>query len=168
MTHVPPCTERDSETERWLLSSLVGASRDQARAEWQALGMTLLPLGAHFSAVRIPGVLVQAAARSHDRPTMVVRLTECLRGPVIHDPCFDRYYALVPTSPDQVRIAGTEYLSDGAYLGVPRTDHTEIDAEVLISYWAVPPTRPHTLCSLTAVREFVLLGHIATGDNDQS
>ncbi|MDQ0595906.1 hypothetical protein QF037_000251 [Streptomyces canus] len=163
---VRPRAERGVETERWLLSGLAGAGRDRARMEWQELTVTLLPLGRHFAVVRIPGAMVRAAAASHDRPTVNVRLAECLRGPVIHDPGFDRYYALVLPGSGQVRTApGMGYLGDGAYLGVPRTDHTELDQESLASYWAVPITRPHGLCSLAAVCEFALLGHV-TADGD--
>lgn len=165
---VRPRAERDLEAERWLVAGLVGAGRDRARIEWQELGVTLLPLGVHFAVVRIPGAMVRAAVGSHDRPTVTVTLDECLRGPVIHDPGFDRYYALVPPSTDQLRIVpGTGYLGDGAYLGVPRTDHTELDQESLASYWAVPITRPHGLCSLSAVCEFALLGHVTADGDDQ-
>jgi hypothetical protein len=169
MTRTPPCTERDFETERWLLSTLVGEGRDRARVEWQELGMTVLPLGTHFSAVRIPGALVHAAAKGDEQSTVTMRLAEYLRGPVIHDPGFDRYYALVPTSTDQVGVVGgTQYLSSGTYLGVPRTDQVELDKETLGSYWAVPMAGPQALCRLVDVCEFVLLGHILTADEEQS
>lgn len=153
----------------WLLSTLGGPGRERARVEWQELGVTVLPLGKHLSAVRIPGDLVRAAAQCDEASEVGACLAERLRGPVIHDPGFDRYYALVPTSAGPVQSApGTEYLSSGTYLGVPRSDYTELDKETLASYWAVPMISPGALCTLAAVREVALLSHILTSDEDES
>ncbi|MEU6375514.1 hypothetical protein [Streptomyces sp. NPDC046909] len=161
--------DRQLDVERWLLSSLVREGRDRSRVEWQELGVTVLPLGDHLSAVRIPGALVRAAVQCDEGSAVGARLAERLRGPVIHDPGFDRYYALVPTSAGPVRVPpGTEYLGGGTYLGVPRTDLTALDKGTLASYWSAPITRPGALCALADVCELALLGHILTNEEAES
>ncbi|NUP19892.1 MAG: hypothetical protein HOZ81_28190 [Streptomyces sp.] len=129
--------------------------------------MTVLPLGEDFSAIRLPGALVHAAAQSDEPSAVRACLAERLGGPVIRDPAFDRYYALVQTSIDPVRIAPrTEYLGSGTYLGVPRTNRTELDETTRDSYWSVPMARPGALCRVADVLEFTLLCHILTADED--
>ncbi|WP_336113305.1 hypothetical protein [Streptomyces sp. PTD9-10] len=59
--------------------------------------MALLPLGSLFSAVRIPGHLLFAAAGTAEFSEVGAFLDEALDGrPVICDPRGLRYYALVP------------------------------------------------------------------------
>lgn len=131
--------------------------------------MTLLPLGDHLSAVRIPGVLVHAAVGSDEPSVIADCLAERLQGPVIHDPGFDRYYALVLSSTGPVCVPpGAEYLGSGTFLGVPRTDCTELNKGTLASYWAVPVSRPGALCALADVCEFALLGRTLTNGEAES
>ncbi|MEV5314026.1 hypothetical protein [Streptomyces sp. NPDC052610] len=90
---------------------------------------------------------------------MADRLARRLRGgPVIHDPGFGRYYALVPPGTAQLWLAPpAECLGEGTYLGVPRADRTE-PHEPTPSYWAVPVHRPRRLCSAADVHALVAAG----------
>ncbi|MFF4061508.1 hypothetical protein ACFYZ8_35175 [Streptomyces sp. NPDC001668] len=144
--------------EEWVASA--HPSPGMVWDEWSSVAkLALIPLGHNFEAIRVPESLVHVAAMSEEPPTVGVQLAQHLRGPVIHDPGFRRYYALVPvgtatewTAPD------AECLSSGTYLGVPRADHTEMDEHTRASYWSVPMTRPGHLCSAEAVLALVIVG----------
>ncbi|MER7401045.1 hypothetical protein ABT373_00850 [Streptomyces sp. NPDC000070] len=104
-----------------------------------------------------------------ERHTVSDRLARCLGGgPVIHDPGFRRYYALVP--PGTARTwcePEAACLGEGTYLGVPRGDRTEFDEQTRASYWAVPMVRPGWLCAVADVRALVWAGG-CPGDEDES
>nr|WP_205615194.1 hypothetical protein [Streptomyces harenosi] len=148
----------------WLLSA--HPRPGYARAEWQANGVVLLPLGTLFSAVRIPGRLVQAVAAGTEPEVIDAVLREVLDGgPVICDPHRPRYYALVPASmprtwrraADDWRVADVDCLGLGTYLGVPRLDAVE-PAAGTASYWSVPMRSAGVLCAPLKVARLIAAG----------
>ncbi|XUL90983.1 hypothetical protein ACQ86D_33770 [Streptomyces galilaeus] len=160
--------ERRLAVEHWLLSTVPGMGRDRARMEWREHAVTMLPLGTLFSAVRLPGDLVLAAACSGWDPEQVdAFLDETLDGgPVICDPHQRRFYVLVPASmPDKWRKAaeewrplGVECLGHGTILGVPRVDATESSADVYASYWSVPMSSAGVLCAAVDAARLIAAG----------
>ncbi|GAA1009890.1 hypothetical protein GCM10009564_26410 [Streptomyces thermogriseus] len=89
--------ERQLAVAYWLLSA--ARDRDVARREWLTHGAALLACGGIFSAVRMPGDLVRAAAQTADEAEVNGFLRRALDGgPVIHSRYADHYYVLVPGS----------------------------------------------------------------------
>ncbi|MYR40886.1 hypothetical protein [Streptomyces sp. SID5910] len=130
-------------------------------------GLAMLSLGALFSAVRIPGRLVQAVAVSTDPQDIDAVLEEALQGgPVICDVRGPRYYALVPPSvPRTWREAvedwqsqEVECLGSGTYLGVPVLDAVDFPRRGNGSYWAVPMASAGSLCRPLSVARLVAAG----------
>ncbi|MFI8216731.1 hypothetical protein [Streptomyces sp. NPDC085932] len=86
-------------------------------------------------------------------------------GPVVCDPRFSRYYALVsaglPETLRQVANAWTALdvhcLGRDSYLGVPRPDVARRD-HTLASYWSVPMDSATELCALVAVARLIATG----------
>lgn len=164
---VHPMADRQLAVEHWLLSPL--KYRDHARQEWQAHGVTLLPLGGLFSAVRLPQRLVLAVAGGNGPSAAVdAFLGEVLAGgPVICDPHGRRYYALAPASmpvtwhqaADDWRVTDVDCLGRDAYLGVPRVDLTTFDRHTYASYWSVPMPSMATLCAPLAIARLITAGH---------
>ncbi|MFF0226145.1 hypothetical protein [Streptomyces sp. NPDC004629] len=164
---VPTSADRQLATEHWLLATLDGPYRNRARLEWQEHGVALLPLGTLFSAVRLPGRLVEAAAGHPLAPADVdTYFAESLDGgPVNHDPHGQRYYALVPaTMPatwkkevDDWRVVDVDCLGRGTYLGVPRVTATR-GAQVRASYWSVPIGSAALLCAPLTVARLIAGG----------
>ncbi|OUC98119.1 hypothetical protein CA983_29585 [Streptomyces swartbergensis] len=145
-------------------------SPDTVRREWSgAAKLALIPLGRAFDAVRLADCIVHRAVGSDDSCVARDRLAQYLEdGPVIHDPGFRRYYALVPTG--TAETWGTpiaECLGEGTYLGVPRADHAELDAHTQASYWVRPMTRPGHLCRPADVLALVMMGG-RVDDEDES
>lgn len=160
-----PAADRRQTVEEWLLSG--HPSPRLARAEWRAHGLVLLPLGTLFSAVRIPGRVVQAVAASADPLDVDQILDEVLDGgPVVCDAHGPRYYALVPArvprtwqaAADEWRAGGVECLGHGTYLGVPPPDAVEFPVRGLSSYWSVPVATAGKLCRPLAVARLVAAG----------
>jgi len=154
----PPRALQFETVEEWVASA--HPSPSAVCDEWSSIAtLALIPLGQSFEAIRIPDHIIHVAVMSDEPPIVGARLAQHLRGPVIHDPGFRRYYALVPvgTSPEWT-ASDAECLSGGTYLGVPRSDHTEMDQHTRASYWAVPMTRPGHLCSPEVVRALVIVG----------
>ncbi|GHF13630.1 hypothetical protein GCM10014715_81520 [Streptomyces spiralis] len=155
---VHTAADRRLAVEHWLLAA--HPEPKQARAEWAEHGVALLRLGTLFSAVRIPGRLIQAVAATTDPRELDTFLEDALDGgPVISDPGGNRYYALVPASvPRTWRAAvddwstqNVEVLGCGTYLGVPRVDAVEY--RPLGTYWSVPMPSAAVLCPpLTVAR----------------
>ncbi|MFJ9243826.1 hypothetical protein [Streptomyces sp. NPDC101776] len=159
--------ERRLAVEQWLLSSVPGG-RDRARMEWQEHAVTMLPPGTLFSAVRLPGDLVLAAACSSWNPEVIDPfLDETLEGgPVICDLHQRRYYVLVPASmpatwtqaAEEWRPLGVECLGRGTIIGVPRVDVTESTVQGIESYWSVPMSSAAMLCSPLHVARLIAAG----------
>lgn len=151
---VHPAADRRLAAEHWLLATLPASARDRARLEWQQHEVAMLPLGGLFSAVRLPGALVAAVAGSAEPDRLDQFLRETLDGgPVICDPHFLRYYALVPASMprtwhqalDDWRAVDVDCLGRNSYLGVPRLDAAGWPRPHA-SYWSVPMDSPAVLC----------------------
>lgn len=126
----------------------------------------MLPLGGLFSAVRIPGHLLTALSARSGVGCVDTLLAETLGGgPVVCDPRFSRYYALVsagmPETLRQVSDAWTALdvhcLGRDSHLGVPRLDAVRRD-QALASYWSVPMDSATELCTLVAVARLIAAG----------
>ncbi|TVZ94271.1 hypothetical protein [Streptomyces sp. BK340] len=161
---VRPGADRRLAVEHWLLSA--HPAPEQARLEWQEQKVALLPLGTLFSAVRIPGRLVFAAAGTAEFGEVDAFLDDALDGgPVICDPRGLRYYALVPVrvpitwrqAADEWRAtAAVELLGCGTYLGVPRVTEVDFDPWACVSYWCVPMST--ALCAPLRVARLITAG----------
>ncbi len=158
---------RELAAAHWLLSA--HPEPDQALQEWLSKGgLVLLPLGTLFSAVRIPGHLVHAAAGSEDPTVVDTFLAEALvAGPVICDPRGCRYYALVPAgTTGRWRDPRAECLGNGTYLGVPRLDAVDPKHQASSSYWSVPMFSAAELCGPAAVAQLVAVGSHLTAEEE--
>ncbi|MFF8872390.1 hypothetical protein [Streptomyces massasporeus] len=139
--------------EDWLLAA--ASDVQQARREWGEGGLTLLRCGDLFTAIRLPGDSVRAAASSIDPAEVSAYLAKVLDGgPVIASR--SRYYALVPPSTGVAwQHPDAECLTWGTWLGVPPV--TSTTCEDSPAYWAVPMSRPGKLCDTDAVSRLVRL-----------
>ncbi|MGW1951277.1 hypothetical protein ACWCPI_00715 [Streptomyces sp. NPDC001920] len=165
---VHPTADRRLAVEHWLLADLNAQGRDRARVEWRQFGVAMLPLGVRFSAVRLPGDLVLAAACSSWNPAEVDQfLAEALDGgPVVCDPRHHRYYALVPGSmPRTWRQAAEDWremdvdcLGSGTILGIPPLYRDEFNPTAVASYWSVPMPSAATLCKPLSVARLIAAG----------
>jgi len=147
-------------TEEWLASA--HPSPSTVCQEWGSIAqLALIPLGRSFEAVRIHEDIVHGFAGSDDPATVSARLAESLNGgPVIRDPGFHRYYALVPPGTAEAwRTPVAECITAGTYLGVPRADRVESNGGTRTSYWSVPMSRPNGLCTAADVLALVKVGH---------
>lgn len=153
---------------RWLASA--HRTPAQARREWGATGMTLLPLGGRFSAVRMPARVVTAVlgGRCPSRALDALLAEAFDGGPVICDPASGRYYALVPAAmprtwhqaADEWRQDSVEVLGVDVLLGVPSLARTEPSDSGPASYWSVPPSAAGRLCApLTVARLIAAARH---------
>lgn len=150
--------EADLAIRNWLLHA--AEYQGWARDHWWNIGVTMLPTGKQFSAIKMSERLVLAAVGKDASDGVAERLASSLRGPVIHDPPGRRYYALVPPGADArwAPCKNTEALGRGAFVGVPRPGITEPDGAGRASYWVVPMTTAGELCVRQAVVHFVALG----------
>lgn len=149
--------ERQLAVAHWLLAA--ARDRDKAREEWLTQDAALLACGGIFSAVRMPGELVRAAAQTADEVKVDVFLRHALDGgPVIRGRYSDQYYALVPASTAWRRppcsVPGLECLGKSHYLGVPAVDRTQPEGR---AYWSVPMDSPGELCEPRLVWAMVRL-----------
>ncbi|MFE6365813.1 hypothetical protein ACFVP3_38265 [Streptomyces sp. NPDC057806] len=149
----PPSTRS---VAAWLASA--HPSPDTVREAWDTEArLALIPLGKLFDAVRIAESLVHGVAETTDPATVNSWLGWRFNGrPVIHDPAGRRYYALVPPGTAcGWRARAAACLGEGTYLGVPRTDLTDLEEHASGSYWVVPLARPGRLCTTADVLTFV-------------
>lgn len=159
--------DRRLASEHWLLSALPATLRDRARLEWRQHRVAILPLGGLFSAVRIPELLLTALSPGTEADCVDEFLAEALGGgPVICDPRFSRYFALVPARmpatlrqmADTWRGLEVACLGRGSYLGVPRPDVVNREL-ALASYWSVPMDWAAVLlCSPLTVARLIAAG----------
>ncbi len=147
---------RELAVGHWLLTAT--NDRRQARVEWETSGIALLRCGSIFSAVRIPAVVVHAAAGTEDAQAVDAYLSDALQGgPVFSDSCSQVYYALVPASTARRwDVPETECLGVNCYLGVPSPERTSPAA--YRSHWSVPMDGPGALCTPDSVSQMVLYG----------
>ncbi|GAA0289701.1 hypothetical protein PV735_05200 [Streptomyces turgidiscabies] len=148
----------DEAVGAWLLGAT--ESRDRSRTEWQDLGVTMLPTGRIFSAIRMSARLVHAAACTTDLAAVDHYLARALvGGPAIHDPHRCRYYVLM--SADSGRP--WEYTRDveprglGSYVGVPRPGRNAPD-DSGAPYWSVSMEAAGALCAPSVVAALVEIG----------
>ena len=142
----------------WLLTAT--ESRDRSRTEWQNLGVTMLPTGIAFSAIRMSARLIHAAACTTDLEAVDHYLARALvGGPAICDPDRCRYYALV--SSDSGRpwecTRDVEPRGLGSYVGVPRPGRNSPDGSGA-PYWSVPMEAAGSLCAPSVVAALVDIG----------
>ncbi len=154
-----PAEDRRQAPTSWLLSAT--KARDRARMEWHEVGVTMLPCGVLFSAVRITERLVHAACGTDQTEVVNAYLAHTLLGgPAIHDPRRARYYTLVPAGAAAKwrSVRDAEGLGRGCYLGVPRPDLTTYDPQAWHPYWSVPMLSAGGLCGPEAVSQLVAFG----------
>ncbi|MEU9557110.1 hypothetical protein [Streptomyces fumanus] len=165
--------DRGLTIEQWLLST--HPSPRHARTEWLRHGVTLFPLGDLFSAIRLPGRLVQALASSTDPVDADAFLADALDGnPVICDMQGPRYYVLVPASvprtwhdaADDWRRDDVECLGRNAYLGVPHPSATRFPERGIASYWSVPMASVGELCAPLTVARLIAAGVHVLADRE--
>lgn len=160
---LPDTTGDDLPIEQWLLT----AARDaqQARWEWDEGGLTFLRCGPSFTAIRLPGDLIRAAAGSTDPAEIDPFLAEALRGaPVIGPHGLHSYYALVPpTAGLRWKHRDPECLAWGTWLAVPSVKRTAYQATDGY-YWAVPVREPGELCDVDAVDALTRRGQERMGE----
>ncbi|MEV0170403.1 hypothetical protein AB0I00_04650 [Streptomyces sp. NPDC050803] len=155
--------------QEWLASA--HPSPSTVHREWSsAARLALIPLGRLVDAVRLGEVLVHSVAGISDPATVNDWLGWSFNcGPVIHDPAGRRYYALAPPgTAREWQAPAAACLGEGTYLGVPRTDLTELDERTRCSYWAVPVTRRGWLCRASDVLTLVMAGHDPAEDEARS
>jgi hypothetical protein len=130
--------------QEWLASA--HPSPSTVRNEWiSAAKLALIPLGHAFEAVRLPEDIVHRIAAT-DAPSVV---------------------QVPPDTGEQWLAPVVECLGKGTYLGVPRTDRTELDEETRASYWVVPMAHPGALCTAADVLALVMAGG-CLADEDES
>ncbi|MFH8792434.1 hypothetical protein [Streptomyces sp. NPDC017941] len=114
----------------------------QAEAEWANSGLAILPTGALFDAIRVPGQLIHTAVGSDDPATVGGALDRWLHGPVVRDirTGSGSYYVLV--APDAPWEGPADRVATGDYLTVPRVGQQASP----VTFWAVPPPRRGQLC----------------------
>ncbi|MEV5551922.1 hypothetical protein AB0L35_38305 [Streptomyces sp. NPDC052309] len=142
--------DRALAVETWLLSA--APDLKTARWEWRQGGPTFLRCGGTFTAIRIPGSVVHAAAGTAEPRAVDGYLEEALDGgPVIAGHGLTRYYALVPasTGPRPDLVPGADCLAPRTLLGVPPVRRTTYQGGE--SYWSVPMDSPGELCLAAAV-----------------
>ncbi|WP_369185827.1 hypothetical protein [Streptomyces sp. Y1] len=153
--HLVTGAEREAGVRQWLLTSLPGADRPDAAADWETRGVTVLPTGTLFSAVRLPADVAAKAAGSTDWAAIDRYLSSALDGPVICTREGGAYVALVPPSAARTwSVSGVVFLGRGSVVAVPAPglvrDHSPG------AYWSVPMESPGVLCLADDV------AHVAT------
>ncbi|MFD8805547.1 hypothetical protein [Streptomyces sp. NPDC059597] len=130
---------------------------------WEEGCDQLLPLGARFAAVRIPGRIMHTAVRSSDTAAVAAVARDTLRGPVIAGTYARErtYWALVPWRahvywPDY--LTDTPYLGPGSYLNVPPPTCT-----VPPIYWVTRPRYRYDLCTREQVFNLIIRGRQQEG-----
>ncbi|GAA2621284.1 hypothetical protein [Streptomyces vastus] len=142
----------------WLLAAT--DDRDLARKQWAEQEIALLACGGIFAAVRIPALLVWAAAGTDELPEVDDFLRKTLYGgPVFMDIHAHQYYLLVPASTawrwNDRDFPGVACLGRDHYLGVPAIRHTTPRGR---SYWCVPLDSPAELCTYRNVEVLIRAG----------
>ncbi|MCI3277667.1 hypothetical protein [Streptomyces cylindrosporus] len=149
---------RELAVAEWLLVAAHNA--DEAVTDWRNTGLAVLECGGVFAALRIPALLVVAAARTSHPGDVAEYLAGALHGgPVIVSANGDQYYALVPPSTAKRKLPhGIECLTRSSLLFVPRPDLTDPNQHAHTSYWAVPMDGPGALCQPDAVLQVATVG----------
>jgi hypothetical protein len=147
---VHPSGDRRLAVAHWLLTAALDPV--QARKDWPRVGTVLLRCGEVFTAVRMPGRLVEAAAGTGNPACMTTSLRELTGGGGVWADRHSRaVYFLVPAETTRAwNVPGTQCLDDRYVVGVPWPggDACE-DGER--THWLVEMDAPGTLCSADAV-----------------
>ncbi|WP_226967078.1 hypothetical protein [Streptomyces phaeolivaceus] len=158
-----PSNDRDlsAHVRSWLLAAAF--EPEKAREQWAHGGLALIGCGGLLSTVRISTTLVYAAADTNITRDVDAFLSEALQNhPVFMDRHARWYYVLVPSSArrrPEWRSTGPrhgsdiEFLGMGSYVGVPRPEAIDPDAER--SYWCVPVRVPGALADPDTVHQFL-------------
>lgn len=157
--HPEPIVSTRAERLRAVEQFLLAAAQDPttARHNWAVGHNVLVRCGVLFTAVRISGDTVRAAAGSQDRTEVDAYLADTLHGPVFTEAGLARYYALVPPSTaHHWRLPGGECMQRNYFLGVPAPRYTEYEEG--FPYWPVPMDSPSELCDPVRVSNLVLRG----------
>lgn len=139
--------------------------RRRVLREWRQFGAARMPLGARFSAVRMPAGLLTALTGATDPRRVGDLLADRhrLTGPVVYDPRSRRYYALVsPTVPRTWHTGlppgaaeeDVDVLGRGAWLDVPPV-WVAGPGPRPAPWWVVPMPGPGVLCQSSAVARLV-------------
>lgn len=124
----------------------------EALAEWAYRGVSLLPLGVRFDAVRVRAERMHGAVCGDDPATVAAALSDWLGGPVLRDlrAGGGDYYVLV--APGAVWHGEEERLGEGSFLVVPR-----VGGRSAITHWVVPPRHPGDLCHTARLHALLTL-----------
>ncbi|MFD5570506.1 hypothetical protein [Streptomyces cadmiisoli] len=143
--------ERRAAVKTWLLTA--ADNREMARQEWQRQGVALLRCGGILTAVRVPLLLVEAAAGTNDRREIGVYLDAALLGGAafLDETSSHVYFLVPPTLWNRWRVPESECLVKDSYLGVPDPDPDPDEA----ARWLLDMGGPGDLCSSSAVRQLV-------------
>ncbi|MFJ2110651.1 hypothetical protein ACIOEX_01760 [Streptomyces sp. NPDC087850] len=137
---------------QWLAETLNDPT--EARQEWQAGRLAMLPTGILFDAVKMHPTIVHAAVRSSTEATVSTTLAETLDGPVI---CHygHWYYALVPPQTTETWMSPHATVKGrGAWVGVPPIEITAREP----LHWSVPAVQVGKLCAPGDVAELLRIG----------
>lgn len=136
---------------------LLKAADDEeiARQQWHRDGVALLRCGRSFGAVRVPLVIVEAAAGTERRIMIAAYPPEALLGgPAFVDGSSNHVCRPVASKAGEWRAPDTEYLDENSRLGVPvlrASRHAR-------SCWLFEPDGPGVVCQPDAVKQMVSLG----------
>lgn len=153
--------EADEAVADWLLTAT--ESPDRSSREWRDNGVTMLPTGVVFSAVRMSARLVRAAACTSEASEVDDYLARALLGgPVICDLHRHWYYALVPAGERRRWEAArdVELFGVGSYVGIPHPGALGPRSSGRRPYWSVPMgcASDSALCVPAVVAALVDLG----------
>lgn len=152
-------TDTPDAVAAWLATTC--PTPDTAHEDWAASlgGVTLLPLGVHFDAIRVPARLVRTVAGSVDDREIATVLDELLGGgPVLTDG-YRWYHALVALG-TQGTWARTDAqcVSSETWLYVPHPAWTSHGI-----YWVTPPRAVGAVCATKDVARLLERAHRDTG-----
>ncbi|MGW4518902.1 DUF6415 family natural product biosynthesis protein [Streptomyces sp. NPDC004393] len=129
--------------------------------------MTLLRPAGRFSPVRVPLLIVEAAAGTTEPTEVDTYLAQALHGaPVIR--CNNGQWVYVLVEPIAARdwdVPDAECLGEETNLGVPRPDLVGHLGRT-VSYWAVPMARPGALGTKAVVSQLVDQGRRMAAGGD--
>ncbi|GGR85769.1 hypothetical protein GCM10010252_25510 [Streptomyces aureoverticillatus] len=154
----PGSSAREQAPDRGAIADWLARAHPRPReavAEWANRGVSLLPLGVRFDAVRVPAARIHSAVCSEDPKTVAAALDDWLCGPVVRDlwASSGDYYVLV--APEAEWNGEEQRLGKGSFLVVPRIGNLS-----MITHWVVPPRYPGNLCSTARLRALLTLADV--------
>ncbi|GGS05573.1 hypothetical protein GCM10010252_50370 [Streptomyces aureoverticillatus] len=151
----PGSSAREQTPDRGAIADWLARAHPRPReavAEWANRGVSLLPLGVRFDAVRVPAARIHGAVCSEHPATVAAALDDWLSGPVVRDlrASSGDYYALV--APEAEWNGEEERLGKGSFLDVPHVGNRSV-----ITHWVGPPRHPGNLCCTARLRALLTL-----------